>query len=118
MIIINYNSLNIWYREIEPIRLVDTFKSKDIMCVTHSMNDVFKNGARFIETGAGRVKPNYNREQVFLVADVRTVRSLTKSAGALRCTPQSRCWSKEFGEKNGASTWRRLNIENIIYRST
>ena len=115
MIIINYNSLNIWYREIEPIRLVDNFKSKDIMCVTHSMNDVLENGARFIETGAGRVKPNYNREQVFLVADAKIVRSLTKSACALRCTSRSRCWGKEFEEKNGASTWRRPNIENKKY---
>ncbi|KAL4638819.1 hypothetical protein ACB092_03G174400 [Castanea dentata] len=57
----------------------------------YSVNDVFENGARFIETGAGGVKPNYNHEQVFQVADARTVRSLTKSAGALRCTPRSRC---------------------------
>ena len=33
------------------------------------VNDVFENGARFIEIGVGGVKPNYNREQVFLVAD-------------------------------------------------
>ncbi|KAM4074913.1 hypothetical protein ACB094_10G130000 [Castanea mollissima] len=57
----------------------------------YSVNDVFENGARFIETGAGGVKPNYNREQVFQVADARTVRSLTKSAGVLRCIPWSRC---------------------------
>ena len=68
------------------------------------MDDVFENEARFIEIGAGGVKPNYNREQVFLVADARIVRSLTKSIGALRCTPRSRCWGKEFQEKNGAST--------------
>ena len=55
------------------------------------MNDVFEIGARFIETGAGGVKPNYNHEQVFQAVDARTVRSLTKSAGALRCTPRSRC---------------------------
>ena len=57
----------------------------------YSVNDVFENGARFIETGAGGVKPNYSHEQVFLAADARTVRSLTKSAGALRCIPRSRC---------------------------
>ena len=28
----------------------------------YSVNDVFENGARFIEIGAGGVKPNYNRE--------------------------------------------------------
>ena len=55
------------------------------------MNDVFKNGARFIEIGVGGVKPNYNREQVFLVADAKIVRSLTKSACASQCTPRSRC---------------------------
>ena len=55
------------------------------------MNDVFENGARFIDTGAGGVQPNYNHEQVFQAADARTVRSLTKSAGALRCIPRSRC---------------------------
>ena len=55
------------------------------------MNDVFENGARFIETGAGGAKPNYNREQAFRVANARTVKSLTKSASALRCTPWPRC---------------------------
>ena len=55
------------------------------------MNDVFENGARFIETGAGGVKPNYSREQAFRVADARTMKSLTKSVGALRCTPRFRC---------------------------
>nr|POE95132.1 putative pectate lyase 17 [Quercus suber] len=29
------------------------------------VNDVFENGARFIETGTGGVKPNYNWEQGF-----------------------------------------------------
>ena len=47
------------------------------------MNDVFENGARFIETGASGVKPNYNREQAFRVADARTMKSLTKSVSAL-----------------------------------
>ena len=57
----------------------------------YSVNDVFENGARFIETNAGGVKPNYNREQAFRVTDARTMKSLTKSVGALRCTPRSRC---------------------------
>ena len=50
------------------------------------MNDVYENGARFIETGAGGVKPNYNREQAFRVTDARTMKSLTKSVNALRIT--------------------------------
>ena len=50
------------------------------------MNDEFENGARFIETGAGGVKPNYNREQAFRVADARTMKSLTKSINVLRIT--------------------------------
>ncbi|GLT72220.1 hypothetical protein SLA2020_441740 [Shorea laevis] len=33
----------------------------------------------------------YSHAQVFPVADARSVRSLTKSSGALRCTPRSRC---------------------------
>uniref|UniRef100_A0A2N9ECR9 Pectate lyase domain-containing protein n=1 Tax=Fagus sylvatica TaxID=28930 RepID=A0A2N9ECR9_FAGSY len=57
----------------------------------YSVSDVFENGASFIQTGAVGAKPCYNREQVFPVADARTVRSLTKSAGVLRCTPRSRC---------------------------
>ena len=52
----------------------------------YSVNDEFENGARFIETGAGGVKPNYNREQAFRVADARTMKSLTKSINVLRIT--------------------------------
>ena len=81
----------------------------------YSMNDVFEIGARFIETGAGGVKPNYNHEQVFQAVDARTVRSLTKSTGALRCTPRPRCWGIEFEDKNGASTWKKPNGENRKY---
>ena len=55
------------------------------------MNDVFENGARFIEIGADGVKPKYNRELIFLAANARTVRSLKKSASVLQCTPRSRC---------------------------
>ena len=63
------------------------------------MNDVFENGARFIEIGASGVKPNYNREQAFRVADARTMKSLTKSVSALQCTPQSRCEAKSLKSK-------------------
>ena len=63
------------------------------------MNDVFENGAKFIQTSAGGVKPNYNREQAFRVADARTMKSLTKSVSALQCTPQSRCEAKSLKSK-------------------
>ncbi|KAM3736022.1 hypothetical protein ACB098_10G131600 [Castanea mollissima] len=55
------------------------------------VNGVFENGIRFIETGASGVKPNYIREQIFVVADAKAMRSLIKSTGAIRCTPRSRC---------------------------
>lgn len=57
----------------------------------YSVSDVFENGASFVQTAAGGAKPHYNHEQVFTVADARTVRSLTKAAGALRCTKRGRC---------------------------
>ena len=57
----------------------------------YSVNDVFENGARFIEAGASGVKPNYNHEQVFQAANARIARSLTKSTGASQCIPWSRC---------------------------
>ena len=50
------------------------------------MNNVFENGARFIEIGADGVKPKYNRELISLAANARIVRSLKKSAGVLQCT--------------------------------
>ncbi|XP_059444938.1 probable pectate lyase 4 [Corylus avellana] len=56
-----------------------------------SVGDVFENGASFVQSGASGAKPNYSPEQVFPVADARSVRSLTKSSGALRCTSQFRC---------------------------
>ena len=55
-----------------------------------SVNDVFENGASFGQTGGG-VKPNYIAEQKFKVADARSVRSLTRSSGALRCPRIGRC---------------------------
>lgn len=57
----------------------------------YSVSDVSEDGASFIQTGAGGAKPRYNHEQVFPVANARTVRLLTKSASALKCTPRSRC---------------------------
>ncbi|KAH7529497.1 hypothetical protein FEM48_Zijuj05G0190200 [Ziziphus jujuba var. spinosa] len=49
----------------------------------YSVRDVFENGASFIQTGKGGAKPHYNRQQLFKVADAKSLRSLTRSAGAL-----------------------------------
>ena len=57
----------------------------------YSVRDAFENGASFIQTGFGGAKPNYNRQQSFPVVDAQSVRSLTRSAGVLRCTQKSRC---------------------------
>ncbi|KAK3013507.1 hypothetical protein RJ639_010100 [Escallonia herrerae] len=55
-----------------------------------SVEDVFENGASFTQThGGGGLKPNYNFEERFQVADARSVRSLTRSSGALRCSKSS-----------------------------
>ncbi|CAI9757658.1 unnamed protein product [Fraxinus pennsylvanica] len=58
-----------------------------------SVEDVFENGASFSQSGYGgiAVKPKYSSDQVFQVADATSVRSLTKSAGALKCPKQSIC---------------------------
>ncbi|KAF5186477.1 Pectate lyase [Thalictrum thalictroides] len=55
-----------------------------------SVNDLFLNGARFSQTGKGPAQPHYSRQQRFRVARARNVRSLTRSAGALRCSNRSR----------------------------
>ncbi|KAL6568220.1 hypothetical protein OROHE_003904 [Orobanche hederae] len=58
-----------------------------------SINDVFENGALFkesVDKGAA-MRPNYKPDQMFEVADGRFVRSLTSSAGALRCPRTSTC---------------------------
>ncbi|KAL6496983.1 hypothetical protein OROGR_028912 [Orobanche gracilis] len=58
-----------------------------------SINDVFENGALFkesVDKGAA-MRPNYRPDQMFEVADGRFVRSLTGSAGALRCPRTSTC---------------------------
>ncbi|KAF3437567.1 hypothetical protein FNV43_RR20323 [Rhamnella rubrinervis] len=58
----------------------------------YSVRDVFENGASFIQTGTvGGAKPNYNGQQNFRVVDAKSLRSLTRSAGALQCTKRSRC---------------------------
>ncbi|KAM7515935.1 hypothetical protein LguiA_005518 [Lonicera macranthoides] len=58
-----------------------------------SVEDMFENGAYFDQTGyvGGGIKPNYNNEQRFQVADARFVRGLTQFSGALRCPKLSRC---------------------------
>ncbi|GAB4842657.1 hypothetical protein Ancab_012630 [Ancistrocladus abbreviatus] len=57
-----------------------------------SVGDYFENGACFeASKGLARIKPNYTSEQIFQVADAKAVRSLTRSAGALRCIQGSRC---------------------------
>lgn len=56
------------------------------------MRDAFENGASFAVTIGGRVpKPNYSGEQRFKVVDAKSVRSLTRSSGALQCTKTSIC---------------------------
>jgi pectate lyase len=56
----------------------------------HSVGDSFENGAFFQQMGS-RVRPNYNRHQAFPAASSSVVRSLTKDAGALRCSARSAC---------------------------
>ncbi|XP_073066097.1 probable pectate lyase 4 [Primulina eburnea] len=58
-----------------------------------SVQDVFENGASFSNSVARDValRPNYRPDQSFEVAEGRAVRLLTRSAGALRCPPTSRC---------------------------
>ncbi|KAJ8768266.1 hypothetical protein K2173_021206 [Erythroxylum novogranatense] len=57
----------------------------------YSVGDFFENGASFIQTGIGNAKPNYNDQQRFKVADAKAVRSLTSSAGALKCSRTLTC---------------------------
>ncbi|KAF7031027.1 hypothetical protein CFC21_042416 [Triticum aestivum] len=56
----------------------------------HSSGDSFENGAVFKQTGS-RVRPKYNRHQAFPAASSGEVRSLTKDAGALRCSAGAAC---------------------------
>ncbi|ESW24049.1 hypothetical protein PHAVU_004G098100 [Phaseolus vulgaris] len=51
----------------------------------HSIRDVFENGASFnVTKGRGVQKPNYSKEQNFIVVDAKFVRLLTRSSGVLR----------------------------------
>ncbi|KAE9464844.1 hypothetical protein C3L33_03248, partial [Rhododendron williamsianum] len=59
-----------------------------------SVKDVFENGACFDQTTGGDdggVDPHYTREEAFPVADAKSVRSLTKCSGVLKCSERSRC---------------------------
>ncbi|KAL0648339.1 hypothetical protein Bca4012_046630 [Brassica carinata] len=58
----------------------------------YSVNDYMENGACFgLRKGIGKARPNYGRSQRFTVADAKTVKKLTSSAGALHCTRNSVC---------------------------
>ncbi|XP_030505331.2 putative pectate lyase 14 [Cannabis sativa] len=57
----------------------------------YSVGDVFENGASFTGTGFMGANPNYNPQQNFKVANAKFVRSLTSSAGVLRCTKRTKC---------------------------
>ncbi|OMO78227.1 Pectate lyase/Amb allergen [Corchorus olitorius] len=57
-----------------------------------SLGDIFSKGASFgPQTGIGGAKPYYNRQQRFNVVDARSVKRLTSSSGALRCSKRLRC---------------------------
>ncbi|KAK1348064.1 Pectate lyase [Heracleum sosnowskyi] len=58
-----------------------------------SVNDIFENGASFNQqrTNNAVANPNYNQEQQFKVADATSVRQLTQTSGALRCSKRSTC---------------------------
>ena len=66
------------------------------------MNDVFENGARFIEIGADGVKPKYNRELIFLAANARTVRSLKNQQVFYSALHGLDAKAKGLKKKNGA----------------
>ncbi|CAI0399996.1 unnamed protein product [Linum tenue] len=57
----------------------------------YSVNDYFENGACFEETGKDEAKPNYDDEQKFPIAEAKTVKNLTSSAGALKCSRTLTC---------------------------
>lgn len=58
----------------------------------YSVNDYFENGACFgLHKGVGKARPNYGPDQRFTVANAKTVKELTSSAGALHCTRNSVC---------------------------
>ncbi|WCJ40943.1 Pectin lyase-like superfamily protein [Euphorbia peplus] len=57
----------------------------------YSVNDAFENGASFAQTGVGMAKPNYTNHQSFQVSDVKSVKALTMSSGALQCYRTIKC---------------------------
>ncbi|ERN09134.1 hypothetical protein AMTR_s00014p00175040 [Amborella trichopoda] len=56
-----------------------------------SYNDVFMNGAYFVQSGWGSIAPGYGRSQTFTAAHGMLVPSLTTSAGPLLCFPRLPC---------------------------
>ncbi|KAG6775313.1 hypothetical protein POTOM_018757 [Populus tomentosa] len=58
----------------------------------YSVGDLFTNGASFFQSGRrGTARPNYTKEQSFKVGDAKSVKALTSSAGALKCSRTLRC---------------------------
>ncbi|CAN1354598.1 Probable pectate lyase 4 [Linum perenne] len=57
----------------------------------YSVNDYFENGACFDETGKGIANPDYDNDQKFQIAAAITVKNLTSSAGALKCSRTLTC---------------------------
>lgn len=56
-----------------------------------SEHDAFENGAFFRKSGTGVASPRYNAHQRFMATSPGAVRSLTRNAGALRCSTKARC---------------------------
>nr|TKR79277.1 hypothetical protein D5086_0000273360 [Populus alba] len=58
----------------------------------YSVGDLFTNGASFFQSDRrGTARPNYTKEQSFKVGDTKSVKALTSSAGALKCSRTLRC---------------------------
>ncbi|CAI0399994.1 unnamed protein product [Linum tenue] len=57
----------------------------------YSVNDLFENGAYFKSTGKNGSVPSYNNEQKFHIAKAKIVKTLTSSAGALKCSKALTC---------------------------
>ncbi|KZV16067.1 hypothetical protein F511_26196 [Dorcoceras hygrometricum] len=56
-----------------------------------STNDVFINGAYFVQSGYGSCAPNYSGQQYFAAAQGSLVPALTSDAGPLQCRPNVKC---------------------------
>ncbi|KAF5194371.1 Pectate lyase [Thalictrum thalictroides] len=57
-----------------------------------SSNDMFLNGAFFVQSGWGSCAPNYSKSQVFSVAPGALVPALTSNAGPLQCVARKPCY--------------------------